>query len=126
VVDTCGLLLAVLVTGAHVQDRDAARLLLWALRACFPTISLVWADSGYTGKLVGWAATTLGLHLQIVRKLADQVGFVVLHRRWAVERTFSWINRCRRTVRDYELPRRRGNSYYPEALVIPSWLGRAV
>jgi putative transposase len=37
-----------------------------------------------------------------VAKLADQVGFVVLHRRWAVERTFSWINRCRRTVRDYE------------------------
>jgi len=101
-VDTCGLLLAVLVTGAHVQDRDAARPLLWALRACFPTISLVWADSGYTDKLVDWAATTLLLHLQIVRKLAEQVGFVVLHRRWAVERTFSWINRCRRTVRDYE------------------------
>jgi putative transposase len=102
VVDTCGLLLAVLVTGAHVQDRDAARPLLWALRACFPTISLVWADCGYSGKLVDWAAATLTLTVQIVRKLADQVGFVVLHRRWAVERTFSWINRCRRTVRDYE------------------------
>jgi transposase len=101
VVDTCGLLLAVLVTGAHVQDRDGARPLLWALRACFPTIRLVWADSGYTGRLVDWAAA-LGLRLQIVRKLTEQVGFVVLHRRWAVERTFSWINRCRRTVRDYE------------------------
>lgn len=102
VVDTCGLLLAVLVTGAHVQDRDGARLLLWALRACFPTIRLVWADSGYSGKLVDWATAALRLNLQIVRKLAEQVGFVVLHRRWAVERTFSWINRCRRTVRDYE------------------------
>ncbi len=100
--DTCGLLLAVLVTGAHVQDRDAARPLLWALRACFPTIGLVWADSGYAGRLVGWAAARLALTVRIVAKLAGQSTFVVLHRRWAVERTFSWINRCRRTVRDYE------------------------
>ncbi|WP_308220986.1 IS5 family transposase, partial [Micromonospora phytophila] len=101
-VDTCGLLLAILVTGANVQDRDAARPLLWALRACFPTIGLTWADSGYAGRLVGWAAAHLTLTVQIVAKLAGQTTFVVLHRRWAVERTFSWINRCRRTVRDYE------------------------
>jgi transposase len=101
-VDTCGLLLAVLVTGANVQDRDAARSLLWALHACFPTVSLVWADSGYTGKLVDWAAAHLALAVRIVAKLAGQTTFVVLHRRWCVERTFSWINRCRRTVRDYE------------------------
>ncbi len=101
-VDTCGLLLAVLVTGAQVQDRDGGRTLLWALRTCLPTISLVWADSGYAGKLVAWAHTQLGLALTIVAKLAGQTTFVVLHRRWCVERTFSWINRCRRTVRDYE------------------------
>lgn len=102
VTDTCGLLLAVAVTGANVQDRDAARLLLWALRSLFPTIGLVWADSGYTGQLVDWAATTLALTVQIVAKLAGQTTFIVLPRRWCVERTFSWINRCRRTVRDYE------------------------
>ena len=101
-VDTCGLLLAVLVTGAGVQDRDGARPLLWALHACFPGISLVWADSGYAGQLVGWATQQLKLTVQIVAKLAGQTTFVVLHRRWAVERTFAWINRCRRTVRDYE------------------------
>ena len=101
-VDTCGLLLAVLVTGAGVQDRDGARPLLWALHACFPGIRLVWADSGYAGQLVGWATDQLKLTVQIVAKLAGQTTFVVLHRRWAVERTFSWINRCRRTVRDYE------------------------
>jgi putative transposase len=101
-VDTCGLLLAVLVTGASVQDRDGARPLLWALHGCFPGISLVWADSGYAGQLVGWATQQLKLTVQIVAKLAGQTTFVVLHRRWAVERTFSWINRCRRTVRDYE------------------------
>ena len=102
VVDTCGLLLVVLVTGANVQDRDAARLLLWALHTCFPTIKLLWADGGYSGQLVAWAANTLGLAVEIVRKLAGQVGFQVLPRRWVVERTFAWINRCRRTVRDYE------------------------
>ncbi len=101
-VDTCGLLLAILVTGAGVQDRDGARPLLWALHACFPGIRLLWADSGYAGKLVGWATEQLHLTVQIVAKLAGQTTFVVQHRRWAVERTFSWINRCRRTVRDYE------------------------
>ena len=105
VVDTTGLLLAILVTGAHVQDRDGGRTLIWAVRQCFPTIRLIWADSGYQGKLVDFAAAW-GLTLQIVRKLTGQTTFVVQHRRWAVERSFSWINRCRRTVRDYErLPR---------------------
>ncbi|WP_203861972.1 IS5 family transposase [Plantactinospora mayteni] len=101
-VDTRGLLLAVLVTGANVQDRAAAPALLQALRTCFPVIRLVWADSGYAGRVVGWAAAHLALTVRIVAKLAGQTTFVVLHRRWAVERTFSWINRCRRTVRDYE------------------------
>jgi transposase len=102
VTDTTGLLLVVLVTAAGVQDRDAGYTLMWIIRTVFPTIRLVWADSGYAGQLVDWAATALGLTVQIVSKLAGQVGFVVLPRRWCVERTFSWINRCRRTVRDYE------------------------
>ena len=72
------------------------------MHTCFPGIRLVWADSGYAGKLVDWAAEQLRLSVQIVAKLAGQTTFVVLHRRWCVERTFSWINRCRRTVRDYE------------------------
>ncbi|WP_407567242.1 IS5 family transposase [Polymorphospora sp. A560] len=102
VVDTTGLLLVILVTTGAVQDRHAARLLLWALHGCFTRVARVWADAGYAGQLVDWATGTLGLTVQIVRKLADQVGFQVLHRRWVVERTLSWITRCRRTVRDYE------------------------
>lgn len=102
VVDTTGLLLIVMVTTGSVQDRDAARALLWALRTCFTGVARVWADAGYAGQLVDWATDALGLAVEIVRKLADQVGFQVLHRRWVVERTLSWITRCRRTVRDYE------------------------
>jgi transposase len=95
----CGWLLAVAVTGANVQDRDAGRLLLWIVRTVFPTVRLVWADSGYAGKLVDYATTTLGITVQIVAKLAGQVGFIVLPRRWCVERTFSWIRRGPRSLR---------------------------
>jgi putative transposase len=100
-VDTIGMLLVVLVTGAGVQDRDGARLLLLAVAACFKRISMVWVDGGYAGRAVDFGAA-LGLTVQVVSKLIGQVGFKVLPRRWVVERTFSWINRCRRTVRDYE------------------------
>jgi transposase len=101
-VDTLGLLLVVLVTAAGVQDRDGARDLLWRLRAAFRRVSLVWADGGYAGKLVTWAANTLRRRVRIVKRTAKHRGFYVLPRRWVVERTFSWITRYRRTVRDYE------------------------
>jgi transposase len=121
VTDTCGWLLAVLVTGAHVQDRHAGHLLMWILRTVFPTVRLVWADGGYAGKLVDYAAGALGITVQIVTKLTGQIGFVVLHRRWCVERTFSWINRCRRTVRDYErLPAHHAAMVYWAMIIIMS------
>jgi transposase len=101
-VDTIGLLLVVMVSAASMQDRHAGKALLWALGTCHHRIRLVWADAGYHGTLIGWAATTLTITVQIVAKLAGQVGFQVLPRRWVVERTLAWISRCRRTVRDYE------------------------
>ena len=102
--DTIGLLLTVLITAAGIQDRDAARPLLWNLRRAFPKIKLAWADGGYAGKLVTWAKAKLKpkLELQIVKRPDDLHTFQVLPRRWVVERTLGWITRCRRTVRDYE------------------------
>ena len=99
-----GLLLTVLVTAASVQDRDAAKPLLWNLRKSFPSVKLAWADGGYAGKLIPWAAARLEpkLTLQIVKRPDDLHTFQVLPRRWVVERTLSWITRHRRTVRDYE------------------------
>ena len=102
VVDTLGLLLVVLVTAASVQDRDAARPLLRQLRARSHRIRLAWADGAYAGKLVRWAKTTLTLTLQIVKRTDDMTGFVVLPRRWVVERTLAWITNHRRCARDYE------------------------
>jgi transposase len=102
-VDTIGMLLTVLVTAADVQDRDGAMPLLKLLRAACPRITCVWADGGYAGALVSWAARHLpGLRLTIVKRSDTAKGFVILHRRWCVERTLSWITARRRCVRDYE------------------------
>jgi putative transposase len=101
-VDATGLLLATVITPASVQDRDAARPLLWNLRRAGQRVCLAWADSGYQGgRLATWAAT-LRITLQIVRRPDDLHTFQVLPRRWVVERTFAWISKHRRTVRDYE------------------------
>ena len=119
-VDVLGLLLTVLVTAASVQDRDAARPLLWNLRRAFPSVKLAWADGGYAGKLVTWATSKLKpkLTLQIVRRPDDLHTFQVLPRRWVVERTLSWITRHRRTVRDYERLPAHHETYVYWAMII--------
>ena len=89
-VDTLGLLLTVMVTAASVKDNDAGRDLLEQLRAEHRHIALVWADGGYTGWLVTFATTVLALALTVVKRSDDAKGFVVLPRRWVVERSFSW------------------------------------
>ncbi len=119
-VDVLGLLLTVLVTAASVQDRDAAKPLLWDLRRAFPAIKLAWADGGYAGKLVTWARTRLKpkLTLEIVKRPDDLHTFQVLPRRWVVERTLSWITRHRRTVRDYERLPAHHETYIYWAMII--------
>jgi len=74
--------------------------LLSRLAAACARISLVWADGGYAGKLLGWARHTLHIGVQIVKRSDDMTGFVVLPRRWVVERTLAWITRHRRCARD--------------------------
>ncbi|MGX7829287.1 IS5 family transposase [Actinokineospora sp. 24-640] len=102
VVDTVGLLLAVLVTPASTQDRVAARSLLRRMRnTAGRRVSLVWADGGYTGTLLDWAHTTLDLVMEIVKR-PHLPHFTVLPRRWVVERTLAWITGHRRCARDYE------------------------
>jgi transposase len=101
-VDTGGLLLEVLVTPASVQDRDAARPLLWNLKRARRRVRRAWADSVYAGKLVSWAATWLKLTIEVVRRPEGLHTFQVLPRRWVVERTLAWITSYRRCARDYE------------------------
>jgi len=99
-VDAAGLLLGAVITAASVQDRDAARPLLRNLHRACRHVRLIWADAGYAGRLIPWAAA-LRLSVAIVRK-RDAHAFEVLPRRWVVERTLAWISKHRRTVRDYE------------------------
>ncbi|WP_326594510.1 IS5 family transposase [Streptomyces sp. NBC_01803] len=102
VVDTKGLPLLVMVTPADMTDRDAAKEVLFRLRLMHPEITIVWADSAYAGTLVTWAKTFLGLTIKTVSRPRDAVGFIVLPRRWVVERSLAWIMHARRHARDYE------------------------
>jgi transposase len=100
--DTDGRLLAVEVHAADVQDRDGAKGVLKRSRARFPFVEKVYADGGYAGRLVKWAQDKTHVALEIVKRPPGAKGFVVIRRRWVVERTFAWIMKCRRLVRDYE------------------------
>jgi putative transposase len=102
VVDTLGLILAVVVHSAGIQDRDGAKLVMVQLLGLFPRLQLIWADGGYAGKLIDWVMSVGGWVLQIVRRCDDVKGFVVLPKRWIVERTFAWLGRYRRLSKDYE------------------------
>ncbi|MET8768862.1 IS5 family transposase [Streptomyces sp. NPDC004658] len=105
VTDTLGLLLAVAVTAANIGDRNAAAGLLIRPRRLHRDITLVWADGGYTGSLVGWCRDKFALTLESVKRTDDMAGFVVLParpRRCVAERTFTWLMNSRRLARDYE------------------------
>ena len=101
VVDTIGLIIAVVVHSAGIQERDGAKLVLLRVLGRFPRLQLIWADGGYAGKLVDWVRDICHWTLQIVKR-SNASGFVVLPRRWVVERTFAWLGRYRRMSKDYE------------------------
>ncbi len=95
--------LRIVVHSAGIQDRDGAALVLNKIRESFPGLELVWADGGYNAHQVqAVAAANPGLRIEIVKRSDDVKGFVVLPRRWVVERTFSWFGRNRRLAKDYE------------------------
>ena len=105
-VDTMGLLLIVVVHIASIQDRDGAKLVLEKVSTRFPRLKRIWADGGYSGKLIDWhpggTRNTCQAVLEIVKRNADLKGFKVLPHCWVVERTFGWLNRYRRLAKNYE------------------------
>jgi len=115
-VDTLGLILAVVVHPANLQDRDGARLVLAKLARAFGWVRLIWVDGGYAGDaLAQWLKELLprrGLRLEVVKR-TELHTFKVLPKRWIVERTFGWLSNYRRFAKDYE--------YHPansEALIL--------
>ncbi|UEM24022.1 IS5 family transposase [Skermanella mucosa] len=101
-VDTSGFLLGVLVHAADIQDADSAWDLLKKIKHLYCWLQVVFADSIYNRLPVLLACFLLGLTLIIVRRIAGTTGFVVIPRRWIVERTFGWFGRWRRLSKDYE------------------------
>lgn len=102
-VDTLGLLIAVVVHAANIQDRDGAKLVIAKLKGICPRLELIWADGGYAGKLIEWVKELGGWALEIVRRCDDAAGFKIIPRRWVVERTFGWLGKYRRLSKDYEM-----------------------
>lgn len=102
-VDTEGLPIRVVVHSAGIQDRDGAALVLDKIRKSHPWLQLVWADNGYNAHQVTDAVAKIPcLRLEIVKRTDDVRSFMVLPRRWVVERTFSWFGRNRRLAKDWE------------------------
>ena len=105
-VDSLGLILAMTITSAAVQDRDAAKGLITLLISMYQRVQIIWADGGYLGALVQWVKQLRPfgkLRLEIVRRSDHAKGFKVLPKRWIVERTFGWLYKSRRLCRDYEV-----------------------
>jgi putative transposase len=95
----------VVVTAAHVQDREGAMSVLDVLRRRFSRLRLIWADQAYAGELIAWVWALRPwrkIRLDIVRRPEGTQGFLLLPKRWIVERTFAWLGRYRRLSKDYE------------------------
>lgn len=102
-VDTLGLLIAVVVTSASVQDYHGAKPVLEIVKDRCPRLKIVWADGIYEKQwLIDWMETECGWELVINKRSDEDKGFKVVPKRWVVERTFGWLGRYRRLSKDYE------------------------
>jgi putative transposase len=112
-VDTLGLLLHAVVHPANVQDRDGAILVMATLFGMFPFLQKLFADGGYQGPEFSTALAEVRPHLnvEIVKRSDRAKGFVVLSKRWIVERTLAWLNRCRRLAKDWENRNRKALAF---------------
>jgi transposase len=106
-------MLHAIVHGADIQDRDGGALVMATLFGLYPFLLKLYADGGYQGPIFQKAVTTAMARLNVeIVKRSDQVkGFAVLPKRWVVERTFAWLNRCRRLAKDCECLNRKARAY---------------
>ena len=103
VTDTLGFLLSCIVHEANIQDRDGARITIEEALDRFPSLQHFFADGGYRGDpLATFVEGHDGRTIEIVKRPDDAKGFVVIAKRWVVERTFAWLGRCRRLAKDWE------------------------
>jgi transposase len=101
IVDTLGLVLAIVIQSASVQDRDGAGEVIRQMQQIYRQVTLLFADGGYRGKLIAWVKSMFKIRLKIVKR-HEKHTFQVLPKRWVVERTFAWIDAHRRNAKNYE------------------------
>jgi transposase len=111
-VDTQGLLMQAIIHAADIQDRDGGVLLMSSLFGLFPFLLKLYADSGYQGSKFqeGLQVVCRQINVEIVKR-SNAGKFVVLPKRWIVERTIGWLNRCRRLAKDWECLNRNGLAF---------------
>ncbi len=103
VTDTEGNMVGAVVHEASIQDRDGALLVLTTIRYLYPWLRYVFADAGYAGDKLREALRRIGdWNIEVVKRADEAKGFVVVKRRWVVERTLAWLGRCRRLAKDFE------------------------
>jgi transposase len=112
-VDTQGLLLHALVHSADIQDRDGGVLVMATLFGLFPFLLKLYADGGYQGPIFQSAIRDVfqQVNVEIVKRSDTAKGFEVLPKRWVVERTIAWLNRCRRLAKDWECLNRKALAF---------------
>lgn len=116
--DTQGNLLGAMTHTAAIQDRDGAPNLIADKKESFPTLTHLFADGGYAGEKLETALQDMdGPTIEIVKRPDGAKGFVVIARRWVVERTFAWLGRCRRLAKDWEATIASADAWLPIASI---------
>ena len=109
------MVLACVVHGADVQDRDGAKWVLAEASFLFARLRIIRADAAYAGQLVDWVWTLCNWTLDIIRRKSR--GFVILPKRWVIERTFAWLGKYRRLSKDYEYLTKSSESFVYIAMI---------
>jgi transposase len=110
ITDILGLLLEIIITPADTTERSMAEILSMYVSLIWTKITIIFADGGYTGELIGFIKTTFNITLKIVKR-TDQHTFKILPKRWVVERTFSWLEQNRRLAKNYEHTQHSAESF---------------
>ena len=107
------MLIHAVVHAADIQDRDGGELVMATLFGMFPFLLKLYADGGYLGPLFRTAVKKVmkQVNVEIVKRSDTAKGFVLLPKRWVVERTFAWFGRCRRLAKDWECLNRKGRAF---------------
>ncbi len=107
------MLLLAIIHAADIQDRDGGVLLMSTLFGLYPFLIKLYADAGYQGPQFqqGLKRVCRHINVEIVKRSDDAKKFVVLPKRWIVERTFAWLNRCRRLAKDWECLNRNARAF---------------